>query len=98
MSTPSRPWDRKLTRAFDNVPVGLEIKTCRDQLRVDCHHPHAGLHLALVLKESNRTYVVNDLCVGFLQSSDYHEAGRNTSATTVKYSFNRNRFVSLLPA
>lgn len=78
------------------VPDGLEIKTCRNQIRVDCHHPHAGLHLVLVFAETNRIFNVKDLSVGFLRSSDYHESCRNTTATTVKYSFNGDRFVSLL--
>lgn len=78
------------------VPDGLEIKTCRGQIRVDCHHPHAGLHLILVFKEAERFFTVRDLCVAFLRLADYHEAGRNTTATTVKYSFNGERFVSLI--
>ena len=77
------------------VPDGLEIKTCRDQIRVDCHSPHAGLHLALVFEEVERFFNVTDLCVGFLRLADYREAGRNTTATTVKYSFNGESFVSL---
>jgi hypothetical protein len=78
------------------VPDGLEIKTCRDSIRVDCHHPHAGLHLALVFSEAERWFTVDDVCVAFLRSSDYREAGRNTTATTVKYSFGSSRFISLL--
>lgn len=78
------------------VPDGLEIKTCRNQIRVDCHHPHAGLHLALVFDEVKRFFTVNDVRVAFLRQHDYHEAERNTTATTVKYSFSGERFVSLL--
>jgi len=78
------------------VPDGLEIKTCRDRIAVDCHHPHAGLHLVLLFTESARVFTVSDLRVGFLTSGDYREAGRNTTATTVKYSFGGDRFVSLL--
>jgi hypothetical protein len=77
------------------VPDGLEIKTCRNQIRVDCHHPHAGLHLVLVFEEVERIFTVTDLRVAFLRLADYHEAGRNTTATTVKFSFNGDRFVSL---
>lgn len=78
------------------VPDGQEIKTCRDTIRVDCHHPHAGLHLAVVFSESERHFTVGDIRVAFLKSDDYREAARNTTATTVKYSFNGDRFVSLL--
>lgn len=78
------------------VPDGLEIKTCRDQIRVDCHHPHAGMHLVLVFSEIERLFTVIDVRIGFLKQSDYHEARRNTTATTPKYSFNGEQFVSLL--
>jgi hypothetical protein len=78
------------------VPNGLEIKTCRNQIRVDCHHPHAGLHLALVFREDKRFFTVTDLRVAFLRLADYYEANRNTTATTVKYSFNGDHFVTLL--
>ena len=80
------------------IPDGLEINTCRDQIRVDCHHPHAGLHLALVFGETDRFFTVTDLRLAFLRQSDYRESKRNTTATTVKYSFNGDRFVSLLPS
>ena len=80
------------------VPDGIEIKTCRDSIRVDCHHPHPGLHLALLFSEVHRRFTVTDVAIAFLASSDYREAGRNTTATTPKYSFNGTRFVSLLPS
>lgn len=78
------------------VPDGLEIKTCRDRIAVDCHHPHAGLHLVLLFTEANRMFTVNDVRMAFLRSADYRESERNTTATTVKYSFNGDCFVSLL--
>ena len=79
------------------VPDGLEIKTCRDRIAVDCHHPHAGLHLVLLFTEAARLFTVTDLRVAFLRKTDYREAQRNTTATTVKYSFGGGRFLSLLP-
>lgn len=78
------------------VPDGLEIKTCRDRIAVDCHHPHAGLHLVLLFAEAARSFTVTDLRIAFLRQADYKEAERNTTATTVKYSFGGDRFVSLL--
>jgi hypothetical protein len=78
------------------VPDGLEIKTCRNRIAVDCHHPHAGLHFILVFEESARHFTVSDICLAFLCAKDYRESSRNTTATTVKYSFNGDRFVSLL--
>ena len=62
---------------------------------MDCHHPHAGLHLVIVFKEKDHFFTITDILVAFLQASDYRESGRNTTATTVKYSFNGERFVSL---
>jgi len=78
------------------VPDGLEIKTCRERIAVDCHHPHAGLHLVLLFTETTRLFAVQDVRVAFLRATDYREAKRNTTATTVKYSFNGDRFVSLI--
>ena len=78
------------------VPDGLEIKTCRARIAVDCHHPHAGLHLVLVFTETARMFTVSDVRIAFLRSGDYRESERNTTATTVKYSFNGDGFVSLL--
>ncbi len=78
------------------VPDGLEIKTCRDRVAVDCHFPHAGLHLVVLFAESNRDYAVTDILLAFLNLADYREAKRNTAATTVKYSFGGTQFVSVL--
>ncbi len=78
------------------VPDGIEIKTCRKNLRVDCHHPHAGLHVVLLYTESNRLFSVTDIQVGFLTLRDYRESKRNTTSTTVKYSFGGERFVSVM--
>ena len=79
------------------VPDGLEIKTCRERVAVDCHHPHAGLHLVVLFTELARMFTVKDVRVAFLRrASDYRESERNTTATTVKYSFNGDRFVSLM--
>ena len=78
------------------VPDGLEVKTCYKQLRVDCHHPHAGLHLVVLHHTINKRLTVADVLVAFLTSTDYRESARNTTATTVKYSFGRKQFVSLL--
>lgn len=80
------------------VPDGLEIKTCRQRIAVDCHHPHAGLHLVLLFTEADRMFTVEDVRIAFLRSSDYRESERNTTATTVKYSFGGEHFISLLGA
>lgn len=78
------------------VPDGLEVKTCRNRIAVDCHHPHAGLHLVLLFTEAARLFTVTDVRIAFLRSNDYRESARNTTATTVKYSFGGDRFVSIL--
>ena len=80
------------------VPDGLEVKTCRDSIKVDCHHNHAGLHVAIVLATHSGTSVVSDVAVAFLKGTDYRRSERNTTATTEKFSFNGDRFVSLLNA
>ena len=78
------------------IPDGLEIKTCRERIAVDCHHPHLGLHLVLLFSKTGRLFTVDDIRIAFLRSVDYKETQRNTTATTVKYSFNGDRFISLL--
>ena len=78
------------------IPDGMEVKTCRDVIAVDCHHPHAGLHLIVLFDESTGEFRARDVCVAFLGRKDYRESGRNTTATTVKYSFKGEKFISLL--
>lgn len=80
------------------VPDGLEIKTCRERIAVDCHHPHAGLHLILLFTEADRMFTIKDVRIAFLRSGDYRESERNTTATTVKYPFGGEHFISLLDA
>jgi hypothetical protein len=58
--------------------------------------PHAGLHLVVLFSEASKIFTVDDVRVAFLRASDYRESERNTTATTVKYSFNGDRFVSVL--
>lgn len=80
------------------VPDGLEIKISRDNKRIDCHYSHPGLHLLVSFVTKRGPPVVDDVLAAFLRKADYHESGRNTEATTVKHSFSRASFVSLLPA
>ncbi len=78
------------------VPDGLEIKTCRKRVSVDCHFPHAGLHLVLVFSEAERIFTVSDILIAFLKAADYRRSNESTEATTRKFSFNGDRFISLL--
>ena len=78
------------------VPDGVEIKTCRNSFRVDCHYAHMGLHVALLYTERRGTAQVRNLLVAFLKRSDYRASKINTGATTTKHSFGPDRFVSLL--
>jgi len=80
------------------VPDGLEIKTSRDNANIDCHYPHVGLHLILSFKTSGATVVVDDLLVAFLRNADYRITVPKTKATTLRASFSRAPFVSLLAA
>jgi hypothetical protein len=78
------------------VPDGLEIKTSRDNANIDCHYSHAGLHLMLAFRTTDGHAVVDDVLAAFLRRDDYRISGRKTEATTVKASFTRAPFVSLL--
>ncbi len=80
------------------VPDGLEIKTSRDGANIDCHYPHVGLHLMLSFQTTGDRVVVDDVLVAFLRNADYRITQPKTKATTLKASFSRGPFVSLLPA
>ncbi len=79
------------------VPDGLEIKTSRNKASIDCHYPHVGLHLMLSFTTSAKRIVVDDVLLAFLRHSDYRITIPKTKATTLKASFSRTPFVSLLP-
>lgn len=79
------------------VPDGLEIKTSRDNRSIDCHYPHVGLHLMLSFITTGKRVVVDDLLVAFLRYEDYRITDPKTKATTLKASFSRAPFISLLP-
>jgi len=79
------------------VPDGVEIKTCRNFFRVDCHYNHMGLHVGLFYTETNGRAKMCDLLAAFLRPCDYKLATRNTDATTAKASFNAKHFISLTP-
>ena len=78
------------------VPDGLEVKTCKGRVAVDCHNPHIGLHLVLLFDKNAGIFQVEDVLVAFLRASDYRKSQRRTIATTVKYSFNGDPFISIL--
>lgn len=79
------------------VPDGLEIKTSRDNANIDCHYPHVGLHLMLSFLTTGDRVVVDDVLVAFLRNADYRITVPKTTATTLKASFSRAPFISLLP-
>lgn len=79
------------------VPDGLEIKSSRDNANIDCHYPHVGLHLMLSFITTGKSVVVDDVLVAFLRHDDYHVTVPKSKATTLKASFSRAPFVSLLP-
>lgn len=78
------------------VPDGLEIKTSRDRASIDCHYPHMGLHLMLSFITTGERVVVDDVLAAFLRHDDYRITVPKTKATTLKASFSREPFVSLL--
>jgi hypothetical protein len=78
------------------VPDGLEIKTSRDNANIDCHFPHVGLHLMLSFLTTGDRVVVDDVLVAFLRYEHYRITVPKTKATTLKASFSRAPFISLL--
>jgi len=80
------------------IPDGLEIKTCRKNFAVDCHHAHLGLHLVLVFESVKRRFVVKGVHVGFMRHSLYRITVPATPTTTLKASFNGEHFISLFVA
>ncbi len=83
--------------APSSVPDGIEIKSQRGQrIRVDCHHPHQGLHLVMTFDQQQEDWVVFDVLVAYLTKADYRRATRNTTATTEKFSFSHAPFISVI--
>ena len=79
-----------------SVPDGIEIKSNRGpRLRVDCHHDHQGLHLALTFDRAGERWRVHDVYLAYLSKADYTRAERNTTATTDKFSFGHAPFISV---
>lgn len=79
-----------------SVPDGIEIKSNRGpRIRVDCHHDHQGLHLALTFERDKDHWTVHDVYLAYLSKADYTRAERNTTATTDKFSFSHAPFISV---
>ena len=79
-----------------SVPDGIEIKSNRGlRIRVDCHHDHQGLHLALTFDHDGARWRVHDVYLAYLSKADYTRARRNTTATTDKFSFGHAPFISV---
>jgi hypothetical protein len=78
------------------VPDGLEVKTCKGPFAVDCHHAHAGLHLVVLFSRAKNQFRVNDIQVAFMRSELYRITVPASPTTTLKASFNRQPFVSIL--
>lgn len=79
-----------------SVPDGIEIKSNRSlRIRVDCHHDHQGLHLALTFDHDGARWRAHDVYLAYLSKADYTRAERNTTATTDKFSFGHAPFISV---
>jgi len=78
------------------VPDGLEVKTCRNRFAVDCHHAHAGLHLAVLYEKVKAQFVVKDILVAYMYFDLYRITKPATPTTTLKASFSGDHFVSLI--
>lgn len=79
------------------VPDGLEVKTCRRNFAVDCHHAHVGLHLVVIFDRVKNNFIITDVLVGFMRHELYRITIPATPTTTLKASFNGQHFVSILP-
>lgn len=80
-----------------SVPDGVEIKSNRGaRIRVDSHHDHQGLHLALTFDRNRDRWMVHNLYLAYLAKADYKRAERNTTATTDKFSFGHAPFISVM--
>jgi hypothetical protein len=80
-----------------SVPDGIEIKSNKGaRIRVDSHHDHQGLHLALTFEKRGDKYRALDLYLAYLSKADYTRATRRTTATTDKFSFGHAPFISVL--
>lgn len=80
-----------------SVPDGIEIKSQRGKrIRVDCHHDHQGLHLAMTFDQAGERWRAYDVYLAYLSKSDYRRATRNTTATTEKFSFSHAPFISVI--
>lgn len=80
-----------------SVPDGIEIKSNRgSRIRVDCHHDHQGLHLALTFGQEGERWEAHDVYLAYLSKADYRRAERNTTATTDKFSFGHTPFISVI--
>jgi hypothetical protein len=79
-----------------SVPDGVEVKSQRGKsIRVDCHHPHQGMHLVLTFDKVKHSWEVYDVYIAYLSGGDYRQAARNTTATTEKFSFGQAPFISV---
>lgn len=79
-----------------SIPDGIEVKTCRGtSIRVDAHHHHQGLHLALAFDYDGLRATAHDLYLAHLSKADYRHSVKNTMATTEKYSFGHAPFISV---
>jgi len=80
-----------------SVPDGIEIKSNRGtRIRVDSHHDHQGLHMALTFDYEADSWRAHDLYLAYLAKADYRRAERNTTATTEKFSFGHAPFISVM--
>lgn len=82
-----------------NVPDGCELKTNQGpRAHVDAHAPHAGLHIALTWGFTEaRKIEITGLWIAYIRICDHTVVKRNVAATTVKYSFGHDHFISLIP-
>lgn len=72
------------------IPDGIEVKTIVGRGGIDCHYPHVGLHLIVILDvgDDATPMHVTDIRLGFARHATYRITTPRTNATTLKASFN----------
>lgn len=72
------------------IPDGIEIKTIVGRGGIDCHYPHVGLHLIVLLENEvgGASMRVTDIRLGFARHDTYRITKPRKKATTLKASFN----------
>lgn len=80
----------------NKVPDGLELKaTSQKQVSIMTHGPHIGLHF-VVQWSLEKSFLIKNMFIGFLNKSKYRTYEITTEADTRKYFFDQKHLISIL--